>query len=384
MKIASHHVVFNHQDLVLQVIEHPDLKPELIAVDYAVYGHPVTTQAQVDTAIERRGILPFHLRILRYLDVFKMLFQGNRLAKNGLSERALEKFFDMTKIKELSTEELYEAITEKAGFEYVDSVGNHLLASESSSTLCIIVFMIAAEGKKDWDADFCCDLAELMISSSDQDVVSAGVPTELRVRISLILFQIHDYCDLFQKLAKTIYKDESHEEFINNQDGDSWLRSHSIISKEYLNFLKNYGHRCLREFDLISCPWEEDSKPLVETLQSMVQSMKLKSEMAGPTAEAFRNQSLDDRLNNFKTPLSNDTKKRLKFVMPYVYQAVALRETCKSMIIKRIHELRLAYRTLAQRLCVEGKLPRPELIFHLSHFEIGQLMKSRNPSLLLK
>ena len=34
---------------------------------------------------------------------------------------------------------------------------------------------------KDWDAEFCCDLAELMISSEEEEVESAGVPSQLRV-----------------------------------------------------------------------------------------------------------------------------------------------------------------------------------------------------------
>ena len=60
---------------------------------------------------------------------------------------------------------------------------NHIIASEASSTLCIIIFIMASSSNKDWDADFCCDLAELMVSSEEEEVVSAGVPTELRVSL---------------------------------------------------------------------------------------------------------------------------------------------------------------------------------------------------------
>ena len=51
----------------------------------------------------------------------------------------------------------------------------------------------------EWDADFCCDLAELMVSP-DQDVLSAGVPTELRVRgskrfqLAIIKLLAADFC----------------------------------------------------------------------------------------------------------------------------------------------------------------------------------------------
>jgi hypothetical protein len=71
-------------------------------------------------------------------------------------------------------------------------------------------------------------------------------------------------------------------------------------------------------------------------------------------------------------------------MLPYSYRFMSLREACKSIVIKKTHELRLAYRILAQKLCQNGRLPEPELIFHLSHYEIGQLVEVRNPTLIQK
>ena len=62
------------------------------------------------------------------------------------------------------------------------------------------------------------------------------------------------------------------------------------------------------QFDLTSQPWGEDSSPLVETLQSMVHNMKLKTEMTGPTAGAFKSLSLDERLSKLTRPLDDRTK----------------------------------------------------------------------------
>ena len=77
-------------------------------------------------------------------------------------------------------------------------------------------------------------------------------------------------------------------------------------------------------------------------------------------------------------------RKTLKFLVPFAHQFVALRESCKSHLIKRSHEIRLAYRKLAQLLCLDGRLPDPELLFFLTHYEIGQLIHQRNPTLLNK
>ncbi len=364
------------------------MKPELIAVDYAVYGHEVTKQSHLDTAIERRGIITLPYRLGRYLQVLKILYKGHRMATRGLEQRFREPFFDQEALESLDKKALYDLITERCGFDYIyvshqitfpfqlckfsfynfQSIRNHLIASESSSTLCIIVFIIAANGKQTWDADFCCDLAELMISSDDLNVESAGVPTELR------------------SLAMQIFQCGNHQDFLDKSavEADSWLRTEPRVCEKYRQFLKMFGHRCLREFDMTSHPWEEDSTPLVETLQSMVLSMQTQTQMAGPSALAFRSLSLDERLAKLSTPLDGKILKRLKFVLPYVYRAVALRETCKSMIIKRGHEIRLAYRKLATKLCGEGRLPHPDLIFHLSHYELGQLLDTRSPTLLQK
>ena len=82
-------------------------------------------------------------------------------------------------------------------------------------------------------------MAELMISSEEQDVVSAGVPTELR-SLATKIFETGDY-EKFVKLSPS--------------DGHVWLRSHAKISSKYENFLELYGHRCLREVTMFYIVW---------------------------------------------------------------------------------------------------------------------------------
>ena len=180
IKVTSHHVIFNFLRTVLQAMESKELKKALIAVDYAVFGHPVTKQSYVDTAVEQRGIEPIWTRILRYIHVFKIVYDAYQLNKKGFPD-----FFQnsIQNFQDLKTVDLYNVLTEKAGYEYLQVTRIHILASEASSTLCIVVFMVASNEGLDYDTDLCLDLVELMISP-DQDVLSAGVPHELRVCIS--------------------------------------------------------------------------------------------------------------------------------------------------------------------------------------------------------
>ncbi|KAL3235381.1 hypothetical protein MRX96_022414 [Rhipicephalus microplus] len=82
--------------------------------------------------------------------------------------------------------------------------------------------------------------------------------------------------------------------------------------------------------------------------------------------------------------LSAFQKLILKLVVPQARSAVAARETGKSAIVRVIHQLRLMCHQLAKRMVNEGRLPSPDLLFFLSYEEIGILIRTRAPELVLK
>ena len=55
----------------------------------------------------------------------------------------------------------------------------HVRASEASSFGCLAIFITASK-KTGLTPELCCELTELMICP-DEDVESAGVPSDLRV-----------------------------------------------------------------------------------------------------------------------------------------------------------------------------------------------------------
>lgn len=64
----------------------------------------------------------------------------------------------------------------------------------------------------------------------------------------------------------------------------------------------------------------------------------------------------------------------LSKLIPLCQKAVQLRETSKSALIAFIHEIRKAYRHLAELLYAEGLLPNTDLIFYLHREELLDLM----------
>ena len=59
---------------------------------------------------------------------------------------------------------------------------------------------------------------------------------------------------------------------------EAWLRQH--LPTELRLFLRSFGHRCLKEFELMSEPWAERLEPVVRTLQAMLSQHSATSSQA--------------------------------------------------------------------------------------------------------
>ena len=49
---------------------------------------------------------------------------------------------------------------------------------------------------------------------------------------------------------------------------ETWLREN--LNYALQNFLNTFGHRCLKEFELMSEPWEQKLEPVIVTLRAML------------------------------------------------------------------------------------------------------------------
>lgn len=69
--------------------------------------------------------------------------------------------------------------------------------------------------------------------------------------------------------------------------------------------------------------------------------------------------------------------------MPHIQTSVRLREQSKSCTIAYIHELRKGYRFLSEQMQRNGLLSDSDLIFYLTHQEIGRVLNERCTSLVI-
>lgn len=74
----------------------------------------------------------------------------------------------------------------------------------------------------------------------------------------------------------------------------------------------------------------------------------------------------------------------LRFLLHRVRNGIANRERAKSNLIMSSHKYRMMFRTLANRLLYEGRLPDPDLIFFLLPNEIMQLITTRSSKIIVR
>lgn len=321
----------------------------VFAVDLAVFGHIVTTQAMHRLGVQRYGVAGLRRKYHRYRTVFRDLFFGHRRVK-----KVVKKFGEYGFFAEEFTDaaELYDEICTR--MPALMSTGQtHVNVSRAATLTQLIAFLILLDGRREWTPELYAEMAPLFESIAN--VESAEVPVALKQIARAIAHTNDDFATLAPEAAA------------------EWLQKHSgPAGRLFCDFLKRHGHRSLREFNFRSLPWSLNPRPVVSVLQSMMSnpdSFKMSDDRA-PSSSS----SNDDWLNRIKA--YNTFKYRaLKFVVPRCRTAVTSRETTKSVLIRTIHVFRMAYRRLAELLVADGRLPDADLIFFFTHTELNDLVR---------
>ncbi|KOC62505.1 Cleft lip and palate transmembrane protein 1-like protein [Habropoda laboriosa] len=235
----------------------------------------------------------------------------------------------------------------------------HMHTSRVSITYQIFAMALLTKGYKDLIPEHFSDIALLLGSCSD--IVSAEMLTSLK------------------KIVIYIKKNEKDEEFkkVDPKKGINWLKVNCpSAAKELDSLLKEHGHRCIQEMDFLSEPWSLRPENLITTLQTM---------MAIPgTNKLSKTLSAEETVAQLKTPKSTITKWLLKKLVPRCRKAVVDRELTKAIFVSIVHTFRLAYRGLGKLMALEGYLPSEDLIFFLTHGELGQMLTHHNRTLVQK
>lgn len=136
--------------------------------------------------------------------------------------------------------------------------------------------------------------------------------------------------------------------------------------------LARHGHRCIREAELREKDWGEDPSQLVVMLQRMA---------AGGAAGREREAAAAVTIPADNPVLSG---RAFRWAVRQARSGVFGREHCKSLVIRIQGRFKHAYRRLAALLAERGVIPDGDLIFFFTRSELGDVVRTGDPSLVRK
>ncbi|MBQ3354591.1 MAG: hypothetical protein IJL04_03340 [Bacteroidales bacterium] len=168
-----------------------------------------------------------------------------------------------------------------------------------------------------------------------------------------------------QNLAIMIKKQEPKALDFRPDELLAFIKNNEEIRGKYQEFLAHHGHRCIKEAELRSKPWRADEMPLINYLLCIIKS---------PMNLVQKEDKIDYRKEFafIKNPLLKSAS--ISFAKK-ARQAVVDREYTKSQLITIIDLFKTQYARLAELLVANHLLSDTDLIYFLTHDEIGQLIE---------
>ena len=173
-----------------------------------------------------------------------------------------------------------------------------------------------------------------------------------------------DILSCLQEMAALIKKREPKAVDFSAGELLEFIKNDAETNAKYQDFLARHGHRCIKEAEMRNKPWREDELPLMNYLQSIINSpMKL-----------VQSEEKIDLRKEFAF-IRNPLLKRASIVFAKrARQAVVDREYTKSQLIQIIDLFKQQYARLAELMVISNVLTDTDLIYFLTHTEIGKLI----------
>ena len=173
-----------------------------------------------------------------------------------------------------------------------------------------------------------------------------------------------DILSRLQEMAALIKKRHPEAVRFTAEELLEYIKNDAEAHAKYQDFLSRHGHRCIKEAEMRSKPWRDDEIPLMNYLQSIINS---------PMNLVQSDEKID--LRKAFAFIRNPLLKRASILFAQkARQAVVDREYTKSRLIQIIDLFKQQYARLAQQLVAAGLLADTDLIYFLTHPEIGKLI----------
>ncbi len=177
-----------------------------------------------------------------------------------------------------------------------------------------------------------------------------------------------DILQRLQTLAGSIKARRPEAEGFSAEELLAFIKGNTELDAEYRAFLSRHGHRCIKEAEMRNKPWREDEISLMNYLLSIIRS---------PMNLEQKEEKIDygREFSFIKNPL---LKAAAISYAKKSRQGVVDRESTKSELILLIDMFKTQYARLAEQLVAAGLLPDADLIYFLTHEEIGRLIEGES------
>ena len=225
-----------------------------------------------------------------------------------------------------------------------DAMHYHLISSASSGVLTPTLLGVIAGGREASEADHATVAA--LLAGAD-DVESA----DIIAGAERITHQIAAHPD-----GERSFTDAGPDAALD------WIRSPAAgaAGAEFERYLRDHGHRAIKELELRQPEWRADPRPVIRSLQVSLRqrgSVRVRPTPSADTAPSDR----------------GGTGRAVALLARMARQAVRSREETKSGLVAVTTRFKEAYRALAALLVAEGLLPDADAAFFLTHDELGRL-----------
>ncbi|PSN52100.1 hypothetical protein C0J52_04339 [Blattella germanica] len=328
-------------------------------VDLAVYGHLVTSPEFLRLAIERNGYLNSWGKLFIVLKILKDMLLKSRVVR--LAKKLSDEFI-LDYNSHNNSQNLYNSIS-KSLSTLAKVADCHTYTSRVGLFTQVVAITVLTEGSEELSTEHYGDMGLLL--SSCTDVVSAQIPA------------------ILEDLAASIVATGRGAIFckVSPSQAVKWLSENCpIVSIKLTGFLNRHGHRCIKEFELMSETWSMNPEGLMKTLQNMVRNLA----GAKSIKQTKKNTTDQELLSQLKSVKKAGTRKVLGWLLSLCRSSVVDREANKDCYITVTQRLRLAYRHLANLMVKEGRIPDPQLLYFFSHYELGLLLRTRDAVIITK
>ena len=176
-------------------------------------------------------------------------------------------------------------------------------------------------------------------------------------------------------IAEAVKKENCIDEYTPEIMRECLKNGSEEVKKAHAEFMRKHGHRSICECEMRNLSLCDDEETFLSQL-TIVANSKERTE-ADPDGWLKNQAALLEKI-------PKKDRKTFEFMIKFSRTGARIREYTKSRIVKVTYKFKKAYSELAKKLVEAGMLPDTDLVYFLTHEELGKLASGQGEHLVKK